>query len=715
MKIKLFALSFLLFSSLLFATSVSAQSATLQVSTNSDDANQDGTTLSLNDSNMWLGTGGSATQSYTGLRFQNVQIPKDAQILNAYLQVKSAQNQWNNIGFQMYAEAADNSATFSTTSKISTRALTASVVSYSANVNWTTNTWYNLSNISPVVQEVINRPGWVNGNSLSIVLKGTGNAWGRKFIKSRNSGATNGAKLVIQYTTTSTPTPTPTPLPTVTPTPVPTPSPTPIPTPTPVVTPTPTAPPVPTIVPTATPIPTATPVPTPTPTPVPGGAYENFDGTIASWLVTKTGSITQSSEQFVSASSSAKATTVSANQTGYVSLKFTDAGASHIWNERPGTFQWNRARLFIPSSTLTNLGATNYLTIGRIWSDGGYGWQVRVKQNGELFVVGRRDWDNTNIEFKVYGQVPQDQWFDLELGLHSQAGPGTKRAFAFTINGDFYGWYRQGKLGTENYNSFDFGIVETNSAGSLAVYVDDVFPRTTGQFPSGLDTRSTASVTEKDFRDTSGKEWQIDWTTWGENLVLNSTTGLSSLASRVQSGKNIDRLPDITQGWAEIEIGWTGATPTLAPQGYFGPMVGMRKEINREENLEIIPIGRGAGAVDLVYEAWAGGGPVQLATWPLPLASVGGGSHIPESGDIIRTRWTQETATDVRVRVDYFDASSAIWYTDVINTLSNLTNINGVNYNDGFHKASSVTIDSTQYSIKRFKVGTIDTYPVATP
>ncbi len=608
---------------------------------------------------------------------QNVQIPKGAQIQNAYLQVLSAQNQWNNIGFQMYAEATDNSATFSTTSKISTRALTASVVSYSANVNWTTNTWYNLSNISPVVQEVINRPGWTTGNSLSIVIKGTGNAWGRKFIKSRNSGATNGAKLVIQYTTTATPTP----IPTATPTPVP----------------------------------TATPVPTPTPTPVPGGAYENFDGAIASWLVTKTGAIVQSSEQFVSASSSAKATTAAANQTGFVSLPFSDAASSHTWNERPGTFQWNRARLFIPSASIANLGATNYITIGRIWSDGGYGWQVRVKQNGELFVVGRRDWDNTNIEFKVYGQVPQNQWFDLELGLNSQAGPGTKRAFAFLINGDFYGWYRQGKLGTENYNSFDFGIVETNSAAALAVYVDDVFPRTTGQFPSGLDTRSTASVTEKDFRDVSGKEWQIDWTTWGENLVLNNITGLSSLSSRVQSGKNIDRLPDITQGWAEIEIGWTGGTPTLAPQGYFGPMVGMRKEINREENLEIIPIGRGAGAVDLVYEAWAGGGPVQLAAWPLPLASVGSGSHIPESGDIIRTRWTQETATDVRVRVDYYDASSAIWYTDVINTLSNLTNINGVNYNDGFHKASSVTIDSTQYSIKRFKVGTIDTYPITTP
>ena len=324
-------------------------------------------------------------------------------------------------------------------------------------------------------------------------------------------------------------------------------------------------------------------------------------------------------------------------------------------------------------------------------------------------MVGRTGSD-VNIEFKVYGQVPQDEWFDLELGLHSQNGPGVKRAFAFMINGNFYGWYRQAKMGSETYNAFNFGIADTNSPDSLAVYVDDVYVNTTGQFPTGPDNRSTASVQEQDFRNLSGMQWQIDWTTWEYDLRMHSQYGLYSQNNRLQSGRNIDRLPDITEGWAEIEIDWPLGTPPTAPSSYFGAMVGMRKEINREENLEIIPIGQGGGNVNLAYEAWVNGGPQILATWPLPLASIGG-THIPEPGDIIRTRWTQETATDVRVRADYYDASTTTWYPDVIDTTNNLSNLGGVNINDGFHQASSITIDSPYYSIRRYKVGTLDRFP----
>ena len=308
------------------------------------------------------------------------------------------------------------------------------------------------------------------------------------------------------------------------------------------------------------------------------------------------------------------------------------------------------------------------------------------------------------------GPSPQDRWVNLEIGLHSQNGPGVKRAFAFLIDGQFYGWYHQGRLDTETYNRAALGILASNSAKPLAVYVDAWNAPGSSKYPTGPDNRSTASLQEIDYRARCGVQWQIDWGTWANALNLDGQTGLFSAASRFQSGFNQERMPDLASGWAEIEIDWPKGRPLTNPGGYFGAMVGFRKEINREENFEIIPIGLGNGNVNLAFEVWANGGPQILQQWPLPQASIGG-THIPEPGDIIRARWQQMSAADVRVTASYYDASAKIWHTDILAaTINANNNIAGVNFNDGFHSASSITADSPSYSIRRYRVGTLDTY-----
>jgi hypothetical protein len=176
---------------------------------------------------------------------------------------------------------------------------------------------------------------------------------------------------------------------------------------------------------------------------------------------------------------------------------------------------------------------------------------------------------------------------------------------------------------------------------------------------------------------------------------------------------NIDRLPELTSGWAEIEIDWPKGTPLLTPSSYFGPMVGFRKEINREENLEIIPIGNGNGTVDLALEAWVGR-PIILARWPMPQSSISPNSHIPEPGDIIRARWEQVSAASLAIQAFYYDASANRWYNAIAQTVD-ISAVNSgtaiVNYNDGYHRASSITIDSPGYSIRRFTVGALATFP----
>lgn len=66
----------------------------------------------------------------------------------------------------------------------SQRIVTQNFVSHSSNTSWSTNTWYKLDDISQVVQEIVNRSDWQSGNSLSLIIKGTGGNWARKFIRS---------------------------------------------------------------------------------------------------------------------------------------------------------------------------------------------------------------------------------------------------------------------------------------------------------------------------------------------------------------------------------------------------------------------------------------------------------------------------------------------------------------------------------------------------
>jgi hypothetical protein len=103
----------------------------------------------------------------------------------------------------MGAEAADNSLPFSRDSKPSGRTLTITRVEHTSNKNWNAGEWQSLDDIKLVLQEVVNRPGWKSGNSLSVILQGFGGgSWGRKFVSSYDGDPTHAPRLVITYQAT---------------------------------------------------------------------------------------------------------------------------------------------------------------------------------------------------------------------------------------------------------------------------------------------------------------------------------------------------------------------------------------------------------------------------------------------------------------------------------------------------------------------------------
>ncbi len=240
-------------------------------------------------------------------------------------------------------------------------------------------------------------------------------------------------------------------------------------------------------------------------TPVARTPLETFEGAQGTWAVqaetTGSGIVQQSTMYAAAGAAAARTSTSGSGQVAQVRVAFSEAASSHAWAERPGTWRWQQASLYIPSSTIAQLGAGEYLTIAGLWpsASSGYGWWLRIRQNGALYVYGY-DADGAAREFNIYATAPIDRWFELEIGLHSQNGPGVKRAFAFLIDGNFYGWYHQGRMASETYSRAAFGILGGNSPDAVELYVDNWQVMTSGPLPAGPDLRSSGSVQVHDFR-----------------------------------------------------------------------------------------------------------------------------------------------------------------------------------------------------------------------
>jgi hypothetical protein len=238
----------------------------IRVAASSDDAEESATgSVSLTSTDLELVYDGS--NQTVGMRFNGVAIPQGAQILNAYVQFKVDEVNSEATSITIRGQATDNAPTFVASSQnISSRQRTTASVAWSP-VAWTTVNEVGPNEQTPslaaIIQEIVNRTGWAGGNSLAIIITGTGHRTARAY-----DGEAAGAPLLhIEYgTSTATATNTPTRTATTTTTPLVTNTPTGTLTPTSTSTSTPTHTPTPTSTPTTTNMPLVTNTPTATPT-----------------------------------------------------------------------------------------------------------------------------------------------------------------------------------------------------------------------------------------------------------------------------------------------------------------------------------------------------------------------------------------------------------------------------------------------------------------
>ena len=153
----------------------------VRIGSSTDDAEQlPSTVMHLASTDLELVEDGGA--QVVGMRWAGIQIPQGATITNAWIQFSCKESGANATDLVFEAEAADDAAPFDTTAgDISARARTA------VSVGWVPGPWtagdagaaQRSPDLEELIEAVVNRPGWVPGQALAIIVHGTGRrtAW----------------------------------------------------------------------------------------------------------------------------------------------------------------------------------------------------------------------------------------------------------------------------------------------------------------------------------------------------------------------------------------------------------------------------------------------------------------------------------------------------------------------------------------------------------
>jgi hypothetical protein len=162
-----------------------------------DDAEQRSASTSVTGGDLELVVDGTSVQT-DGLRFTGVTVPSGATITNAYVQFQADEAGAVATNLTIAGQAADNPPGFTTAANnVSARPRTT------AAVGWVPAAWASgargadqrTTNLAPVVQEIVSRPGWASGNALVLVVTGSGTRTAETF----EGGAARAPVLHIEY------------------------------------------------------------------------------------------------------------------------------------------------------------------------------------------------------------------------------------------------------------------------------------------------------------------------------------------------------------------------------------------------------------------------------------------------------------------------------------------------------------------------------------
>jgi hypothetical protein len=188
-----------------------AQTFEQQIQSSTDDAEEkfDGSyvTTSSSDIEMVYDSWNSQGLQTLGLRFDNIAIPANSLITNAYIQFTADGSSSGNVTMTINGEDEYSALAFAnSTNNISGRTPTSASVVWSAIPSWSDNQAganQRTPDLSAIVDEVITSNSWQSGNPIAFVITGDGSSSVLRKAYSYDEDAAKAAKLVIEYTSLS--------------------------------------------------------------------------------------------------------------------------------------------------------------------------------------------------------------------------------------------------------------------------------------------------------------------------------------------------------------------------------------------------------------------------------------------------------------------------------------------------------------------------------
>lgn len=176
--------------------------ATLPTVHGGDDASQEnkGDPTALNEPMVKLGR-----YQYCAVRFQNVDIPRDAAVAHADVSFTAGQSHSVLTHLEIAGEASVDAPVFTEAAdNIADRAETASIVTWNDVPAWITDNTYQTPDLASIIQEIVTRPGWARGNSLALIFRST-DAYGDRTAMTYNGDPAAAPVLNVQWSSNGLP------------------------------------------------------------------------------------------------------------------------------------------------------------------------------------------------------------------------------------------------------------------------------------------------------------------------------------------------------------------------------------------------------------------------------------------------------------------------------------------------------------------------------
>ncbi|MFK7852469.1 MAG: PilC/PilY family type IV pilus protein [Granulosicoccus sp.] len=143
----------------------------------------------------------TADAGLMGLRFDDLNIPRGATINYAALEFTTSATSTVPTAVNIVGQAVDDAPPFDTQPNSLSNRIVSAVGSTAASVTWNVDDWTvedskeRSADISSIVKEIIDRPGWCGGNAMALFLAGLG----ERQADSRDGGTWNAPVLRVDY------------------------------------------------------------------------------------------------------------------------------------------------------------------------------------------------------------------------------------------------------------------------------------------------------------------------------------------------------------------------------------------------------------------------------------------------------------------------------------------------------------------------------------